>query len=49
MQRLIIVGGPSGAGKSYFLEQAQKSGNVIPVQKISTREPRVYEKLNIGM
>lgn len=46
MQRLIIVGGPSGAGKSYFLEQAQKSGNVIPVQKISTREPRVYEKLN---
>lgn len=44
MQRLIIVGGASGAGKSYFLEQVQKSGNIIPIQKISTREPRLYEK-----
>jgi len=43
MARLIIVGGASGTGKSFFLENAQKIQSIIPIIKISTREPRGYE------
>ena len=43
MARLIIVGGAAGAGKSFFLENAQKIAGIVPIIKMSTREPRNYE------
>ena len=46
MRKLIIVSGASGAGKSFFLETARQIDGIIPIAKLSTREPRSYEGLD---
>lgn len=45
MRRLIIIAGISGAGKSYLLEQlSERSPEMRPIKKYSTRSERPYEK-----